>query len=77
MKEITFEITDVENKVLLNQVADPQDWIENAVNHLVELAKDKMVTEELDRMIADPSVTAIPTDREEIVRQYRGPLKGA
>ena len=76
MKTITFEITDLEQKVLANQCADPQDWIENAVLHLCELAKDQLVQTEIDRMIADPNISEMSTDRNEIVSRYNGPLKG-
>lgn len=76
MKTITFEITDLEYKVLANQCYDPQDWIENAVQHLAEQAKDQMVSAEIERMLADPNINEMTTDREEIVRRYNGPLKG-
>lgn len=76
MRNITFEITDNENKVLLANVNDPQDWIENAVGHLINLAKDEMVEYELQRQLADPDVSEITTDRDILVSQYTGPLKG-
>lgn len=76
MRTITFEITDVEQKVLAASARLPQDWVENAVNHLVSLAKDEIVQKELARMIEDPNVVAITTDRDEIVRNFSGPLKG-
>jgi hypothetical protein len=55
---------------------DPQDWVENAVGHLVELAKDQMVTAEVERMLADPGTTLMTTDRDEIVQNYNGSLIG-
>ncbi len=76
MKTITFEITDVEQKVLAASARLPQDWVENAVNHLISLAKDEIVQKELARMIEDPNVVAITTDRDELVRNFNGPLKG-
>ena len=33
----------MEYKVLANQALDPEGWVENAVGHVVELAKDEMV----------------------------------
>jgi hypothetical protein len=76
MRNVTFEITDVQYKVLANQAMDPQDWVENAVGHLVELAKDQMVTAEVERMLADPGTTLMTTDRDEIVQNYNGSLIG-
>lgn len=76
MRNVTFEITDVQYKVLANQAMDPQDWVENAVGHLVELAKDQMVTAEVDRMLADPGTSLMTTDRDEIVQNYNGSLIG-
>jgi len=74
MRNVTFEITDVQYKVLANQALDPQDWVENAVGHLCELAKDQMVEAELNRMMADPNVHTMTTDRNEIVQNYNGAL---
>jgi hypothetical protein len=76
MRTITFEITDVEQKVLAANARLPQEWVENAVSHLVALAKDEIVQKELARMIEDPNVPIITTDRDEIIRNYSGPLKG-
>lgn len=76
MRNVTFEITDVQYKVLANQALDPQDWVENAVGHLCELAKDQMVEAELNRMMADPNVHTMTTDRNEIVQNYNGALIG-
>lgn len=76
MRNVTFEITDVQYKVLANQAMDPQDWVENAVGHLVELAKDQMVTAEVERMLADPGTSLMTTDRDEIVQNYNGSLIG-
>lgn len=76
MRNVTFEITDVQYKVLANQAMDPQDWVENAVGHLVELAKDQMVNAEVERMLADPGTSLMTTDRDEIVQNYNGSLIG-
>lgn len=76
MRTIRFEVTDAEQKVIEHYCADPQEWVENACDHLIAQAKDKLVEAELERMINDPTVASMTTDREEIVRNYNGPLKG-
>tara|TARA_B110000503_G_scaffold40341_1_gene66267 strand:- start:9197 stop:9439 length:243 start_codon:yes stop_codon:yes gene_type:complete len=76
MRSITFEITDNENKALLHNCANPQDWIENAVGHLINRAKDTLVEKEIERQLNDPSVSTITNDRDTLVRNYNGPLLG-
>jgi len=76
MRNIVFEITDNEQKVLDHYCMDPQDWIENAVTHLVENAKEKIYELEVERIMSDPDVSTLVTDRNEIVNMYSGPLKG-
>jgi hypothetical protein len=76
MRNIVFEITDNEQKTLAHYCRDPQDWIENAVNHLIELAKDEMVQAEKQRILDDPDISTMTTSRDELIRQYAGPLKG-
>ena len=76
MRNIVFEITDNEQKVLDHYCMDPQDWIENAVTHLIEGAKEKIYNLEVERILADPDVSTLVTDRNEIVNMYSGPLRG-
>lgn len=76
MRNIVFEITDNEQKVLDHYCMDPQDWIENAVTHLVEGAKEKIYNIEVERIMSDPDIATLVTDRNEIVNLYSGPLKG-
>jgi len=76
MRNIVFEITDNEQKVLDHFCYDPQEWIENAVRHLVELAKDEIYQLESQRIFEDPDVAEFVTDRDTIVANYSGTLKG-
>lgn len=69
MSYITFEMTDLEAKVFEHIAMNPQEWIENAINHQVELVKDEVVAMEKVRMLADPNITHIPADRNVIVAQ--------
>ena len=76
MRNIVFEITDNEQKVLAHYCMDPQDWIENAVNHLISLAKEQIFENEVNRILADPDIATMVTDKDQIVQMYNGPLKG-
>lgn len=76
MRNIVFDITDNEQKVLEHYCVDPQEWIENAVDHLVQNAKEKIFNLELERIMQDPDVKEMVTDRDQIVNMYSGPLKG-
>ena len=76
MRNIVFEITDNEQKVLEHFCIDPQDWIENAVNHLVQLAKEEIFELELQRIMEDPDIGVMVNDKDTIVQMYSGPLKG-
>jgi hypothetical protein len=76
MRNIVFEITDNEQKVLAHYCMDPQEWIENAVNHLIAQAKEEIFENELNRILADPDIGTMFNDRDTIVQMYNGPLKG-
>jgi hypothetical protein len=69
MAIITFELTELEAKVMANTCADVQDWIENATKHQIELAKDRIVEREKIRMLADPNCLTMPSDRNQICAQ--------
>lgn len=76
MRNIIFEITDNEQKVLDHYCMDPQEWIENAVSHLIQQAKDEIFEIELNRMLDDPDTDTMMNDRDYVVSAYNGPLLG-
>lgn len=67
MPQITFELTDLEAKVLEHIALDPLDFIENLTQWQARLAMDEVVEAEVARMIADPNCPTIPADKNEIV----------
>jgi hypothetical protein len=69
----TITLTDVQDKALRLTVADPQDWIENAVFNRCRIAIDDIATSETARMIADPAITSIPADKATLVMQAEFP----
>jgi hypothetical protein len=67
MSQITFELTDLQATILAHIALDPMDYITNIVEWQANLATDEIVEMEIQRMIADPNTTSIPSDRNQIV----------
>jgi hypothetical protein len=67
MSQITFELTDLQATILEHIALDPTDYIANIVEWQANLATDEIVEMEIQRMIADPNTTSIPSDRNQIV----------
>jgi hypothetical protein len=63
----TITLTEAENKALAYIAVDPQDWIDNAVKERCRLAIDEIFQSEVQRMLADPTITEIPADRDAVV----------
>ena len=63
----TITLTDAENKALAYVAVDPQDWIDNAVKERCRLAIEEIFQAEVQRMLADPTITEIPADRDAVV----------
>jgi hypothetical protein len=63
----TITLTEAENKALAYIAVDPQDWIGNAVKERCRLAIDEIFQSEVQRMLADPTITEIPADRDAVV----------
>lgn len=67
MNTFTITLTDAELKALAFFAYDPQDWMDNAVHERCRLAMEEIFTQEVARMVADPTTTSIPADREVVV----------
>ena len=65
--EITITLTEAETKALSYVSFSPQEWAENAVKERARIAMEEIFQAEAQRMLADPSVTSIPADREAVV----------
>jgi hypothetical protein len=65
--EYTITLTDAEEKALSYVAYDPQEWIQNAASERARLAMEEIFQLEVARMLADPSITEIPADREAVV----------
>jgi hypothetical protein len=65
--EYTVTLTEAQDKALAYVAFDPQEWIQNAASERARIAMEEIFQSEVARMLADPSVTEIPADREAVV----------
>ena len=63
----TISITDAEKKALEYIAVSVQDWIDNAVDNRARIAIDEIYNSEVARMTADPDITSIPADKDQVV----------
>lgn len=67
MNTFTVTLTDAELKALAHVAYEPQDWIDNVVHERCRIAMEEIFVAEVARMVADPTTTSIPADREVVV----------
>jgi hypothetical protein len=67
MNTFAVTLTDAELKALAWTSADPQEWIDNAVHNRCRIAMDEIYQMEVERMTADPNITSIPADKEQVI----------
>jgi hypothetical protein len=65
--EYLITLTEAETKALAYVAYDPQEWIQNAASERARIAMEEIFQAEVARMLADPSVTEIPANREAVV----------
>lgn len=65
--EIKITLTEAEAKALAYIADDPQVWVQNAASERASIAMEQIFQMEVQRMLADPTVTEIPADREAVV----------
>lgn len=65
--EYTVTLTEAQNKALAYVAADPEEWIQNAASERARIAMEEIFQMEVQRMLADPTITEIPADREAVV----------
>ena len=71
--KIEFELNDVEIRSLLHHMVDPEEWIKNMVRRRIMLAHDELLELETKRLIADPTVSTIPANSDEIILNAKYP----
>jgi hypothetical protein len=62
-----IELNEAQDKALSYVAYDTQEWIQNAASERARIAMEEIFQLEVARMLADPSITEIPADREAVV----------
>ena len=70
MNSITIQISDLDKKILEDQLLDIQDWLQSAINGKANSIKKRLVKSEIERLVNDPTVTNVPASPEDIVTAY-------
>jgi len=64
---LTVQCSDIEYKALQHYMADVQEWLQITLTGRAGVAIDDLVKREMARMLADPTITNIPADKNTIV----------
>lgn len=64
---ITIELTDLDEKCMKYICVDPDTFVKNLVESRVFSAKQEIYNNEIKRMTADPNITIIPANVDEVV----------
>ena len=67
MTTYTITLTDAEVKAMEYVAFSVQDWADNALQNRARIAMDEIYEAEVARMTADPDITSIPADKEQVV----------
>jgi hypothetical protein len=62
-----IELNDAQVKALSYVAYDTKEWIQNAASERARIAMEEIFQLEVARMLADPTITEIPADREVVV----------
>lgn len=65
--KICVELTEIETKALAWKAYSPQEWVENVAKDFARRAMQEIFELEVARMAADPEITSIPANVEEVV----------
>ena len=67
MTTYTITLTDSEKKAMEYVAVSVQDWADNALKNRARQAIDEIYNMEVARMTADPDITSIPADKDQVV----------
>jgi hypothetical protein len=67
MATYTFTISDAQEKGFKYNTIDPQSWVENLIENKARQGIDSIYEAEIARMTADPDITSIPANKEQVV----------
>ena len=64
---VTVNISDADEKVMLNDLLDIDDWVQQAVAGKINNCKKRMAQEAAQVLKADASVTSMPADDDGLI----------
>jgi len=67
MTTYTTTLTAAETKAMEHIAFSVQDWVDNALQNRARIAMDEIYEAEVARMTADPTITSIPADKEQVI----------
>ena len=67
MSTYTTTLTAAETKAMEYIAFSVQDWVDNALQNRARIAMDEIYEAEVARMTADPTITSIPADKEQVI----------
>lgn len=68
-RTLSVELTDAEYAALAHIAVDPEDWFQGMVRLRCKNTIAEVANKKIKEMIADPSVSSIPANKEELFNQ--------
>ena len=65
--DFTVTISDMNMKILANELLDVDDWIQMAVDGKLQAVKTRMLAEWHTKLLADPDVESIPANEDALI----------
>jgi len=65
--DFTVTISDVNMKILANELVDVDDWIQMAMDGKLQAVKTRMLAEWHIKLLADPDVESIPANEDALI----------
>ena len=63
----TITLTDAEVKAMEFVALSVQDWADNSLKNRARIAIEEIYDLEVQRMTADPDISSVPTDKNQVV----------
>ena len=65
--KIEKTLTELEEKILKNDLLDIQEWVDGAIDGKINNCKKRMLAEWQPKLMADPEVESIPATEEGLI----------
>ena len=65
--DFTVTISDMNMKILANELLDVDDWIQMAVDGKLQSVKTRMIADWHIKLLADPDIESIPADENAFI----------